>query len=290
MKCIKFISLFVVLTFSISAFGAECRHLTLSQDAVLAERFPEALNGKVQSYIWNLRRNGKVDEAADLQVLLRRSLEEDLPLKVEVLRSDRVNRATEVAIFHFRHWKAVFKPDPEFWVYADGHGSFASDKYAEVAAFEISEMLGLDLVPLTVFREFKGSHGSLQVFVPEDKVRPSDLSLNEMYLFDFLINNLDRHRGNWLQSEGRVVAIDHGLAFKPLNFYPQPNPPLSFNEIEVLSGHRDLLAALESDQFEARVVAILENKVSRIVLQEILLRRKILIEHLRKQLGLAKAG
>lgn len=93
----------------------------------------------------------------------------------------------------------------------------------EVAAFLLSEALGWNLVPPTIFRS-KGTPmgpGSIQVFIehdPEyhyftfkehDKVR-----LPEVMLFDHLINNADRKAGHLIvDPAGQLWLIDHGLSF-----------------------------------------------------------------------------
>ena len=93
----------------------------------------------------------------------------------------------------------------------------------EVAAYLVSEALGLHFVPLTVFRE-EGPHGpgSLQQYIEydpeyhyfnfseEDKQR-----LTPVVLFDLLINNADR-KGSHVFFETdthKLFAIDHGICF-----------------------------------------------------------------------------
>jgi len=93
----------------------------------------------------------------------------------------------------------------------------------EVAAFLVSEALGWELVPPTVFRTTDAplGPGSAQLFIEhdpeyhyfvfreEDKVR-----LSEVMLFDLLINNADRKSGHLLiDPEGKLWLIDHGLSF-----------------------------------------------------------------------------
>ena len=102
--------------------------------------------------------------------------------------------------------KAIWKPM---------YGSSGSSGYNEIAAYKIDEKLGTKLVPMTVEREINGVKGSLQVFVEATdnvvvKPRPESFSF-----FDTLINNPDRHGGNYLTREGRPIAIDNGIAFEP---------------------------------------------------------------------------
>lgn len=94
----------------------------------------------------------------------------------------------------------------------------------EVAAFEVSRSLGLDLVPETVLRfDAPFGEGSLQRFVDadfsehyfsllEDESRHD--ALRRIGAFDLLLNNADRKGGHCLLgNDGRIWAIDHGLCF-----------------------------------------------------------------------------
>ncbi|MCE1253401.1 MAG: SCO1664 family protein [Anaerolineae bacterium] len=92
----------------------------------------------------------------------------------------------------------------------------------EVAAFVVSEALGWDLVPPSVFRK-KGplGPGSLQLFVEHDpEYHYFRFSENERQrlrpaaLFDLVINNADRKGGHVLMApDGHLWLIDHGICF-----------------------------------------------------------------------------
>lgn len=94
--------------------------------------------------------------------------------------------------------------------------------YREVAAYLVSQSLGWDLVPPTVYRP-EGPHGpgSLQFFidaVPDwhyfnitDQERPA---FQRVAAFDIVINNADRKAGHVLKGhDGRFWLIDHGVCF-----------------------------------------------------------------------------
>lgn len=98
----------------------------------------------------------------------------------------------------------------------------------ECAAYELSRALGLDRVPPTVFRRFRGEHGSLQARVEssrmegellEQKVQaphvgPWVKQMMQRQLFDVLINNQDRNAGNMMvDAEWEAWFIDHGRSF-----------------------------------------------------------------------------
>jgi hypothetical protein len=94
----------------------------------------------------------------------------------------------------------------------------------EVAAYELSEAMGLHLVPTTVLRDGPFGEGSLQWFVEADfrqhyfsmhETRP-DLhdQFRSMAVFDYVANNTDRKSGHCLlDSHGRIWGIDNGLCF-----------------------------------------------------------------------------
>lgn len=125
--------------------------------------------------------------------------------------------------------KAVWKPHSDAW---------NSNDRAEVLAYEVSQKFGFRLVPPTVERTIDGRRGSLQLFKASqakkvgkgftafDSRATEGLTLDRMELkkqslFDYLIDNRDRHQSNWLVSpEGRVVSIDNGNSFTAQGSFP----------------------------------------------------------------------
>ena len=132
--------------------------------------------------------------------------------------------------------KAIVKPVMSGTSFA----ASASNPHAEVAAYQISKLLGWDLVPETVLRQ-PGTYPDLrggisdvvassQSWVEDAQVgynagyeaafkgstlRVNERSLSRMLLFDSIIGNTDRHSGNFLvKPDGNLVAIDHGLALE----------------------------------------------------------------------------
>jgi uncharacterized repeat protein (TIGR03843 family) len=95
--------------------------------------------------------------------------------------------------------------------------------HREVAAYLISEALGLHIVPFTILRE-EGPYGagSLQQFIDYDPEyhyfsftsEDKDL-LRPVVLFDLLINNADRKGGHvfFENDTHKLFAIDHGICF-----------------------------------------------------------------------------
>jgi len=93
----------------------------------------------------------------------------------------------------------------------------------EVAAFLVSDALGWNLVPPTIFRSRSApmGPGSLQIFIEHDpeyhyfNFKERDKTqIPQVMLFDLLINNADRKAGHLLiDSEEALWLIDHGLCF-----------------------------------------------------------------------------
>lgn len=115
---------------------------------------------------------------------------------------------------------AVWKPiqrGPKEWAWE----SFE----AEVAAYQMDRVLGLQMVPPTVVRGIDGREGSLQLWlsgvdsfrdVEPTKPQPEEWEheLARMRLFDCLIGNGDRKPSDILVDEQKnLVLIDHSQAF-----------------------------------------------------------------------------
>lgn len=94
----------------------------------------------------------------------------------------------------------------------------------EVAAYRLSEAMGLHLIPTTVLGDGPLGEGSVQLFVDYDHTdhyftllenRPDTHdSLRAMAIFDIVANNTDRKAGHVLSDgQGRIWGIDHGLCF-----------------------------------------------------------------------------
>lgn len=92
----------------------------------------------------------------------------------------------------------------------------------EVAAFLVSDTLGWDLVPPTVYRhDAPYGPGSVQYYVDHDpeyhyfNFTPADVQrLRPAVVFDIIINNADRKGGHVLKDPfGHLWLIDHGICF-----------------------------------------------------------------------------
>lgn len=113
---------------------------------------------------------------------------------------------------------------------SDGFRSVLRDEAAfEVAAYRLSQLLGIDKVPPAVMRTFRGKRGSLQLWMEntltekkrlEEELKPTDIGAwrdqyEIMVLFDALIGNSDRNQGNILfDRQWNRWLIDHTRAFE----------------------------------------------------------------------------
>jgi hypothetical protein len=92
----------------------------------------------------------------------------------------------------------------------------------EVAAFELSRLLGWGVVPPTVLRDGPHGEGSVQLFIDHDPEQHF-LTLRDVHedafrlfaAFDVVANNADRKSGHCLlaTTTHEVWGIDHGLTF-----------------------------------------------------------------------------
>ena len=93
----------------------------------------------------------------------------------------------------------------------------------EIAAYELSKLLGWPIIPPTVEREGPHGVGSVQLFIEHDprehyfvlRERDDyDEQLVRFAAFDLVANNADRKGGHLLlDDEGRVWGIDNALCF-----------------------------------------------------------------------------
>jgi uncharacterized repeat protein (TIGR03843 family) len=176
---------------------------------------------------------------------------------------------------------AVYKPrrgERPLWDFPDGLFK------REVAAYELSEALGWDLVPLTVLRnDGPLGEGSLQRFVPADfeqhyftlyEDEHHHNRLRQICAFDLLANSTDRKSGHCLLGEdGCVYAIDNGLSFHAefklrtviWEFGGQPVPTEILDDIARLVDHGltpplvALLDPFERDAVLTRAAALVRE-------------------------------
>ncbi|MBT2227415.1 SCO1664 family protein [Nonomuraea sp. NEAU-A123] len=113
----------------------------------------------------------------------------------------------------------VYKPvrgERPLWDFPDG--TLAA---REVAAFEVSQATGWQIVPPTVYREGPFGPGMCQLWIDTERevdlmrlVRSRNPVVRRMAVFDAVINNADRKGGHLLPlPTGHVYGVDHGVCF-----------------------------------------------------------------------------
>ena len=125
--------------------------------------------------------------------------------------------------FGTESFKCIYKPvagERPLWDFQDGN--LASREYA---AFLISEMMKLHIVPTTILRDGPFGMGMVQEWIDIDSrvdlaefFSEDDPQLRAMALFDAVINNTDRKIGHLLPDEdGKLYGCDHGVTFHQEN-------------------------------------------------------------------------
>lgn len=156
----------------------------------------------------------------------------------------------------------------------------------EVAAYRLSRMLGLNAVPPTVQRRLFDSKGTLQLWIEnalmekarrERNIGPGSATrrifqLQNMKVFDALIENEDRNLGNMLwDGQWRLWMIDHTRSFRTSS--APPTLPM------VQACDRHVFARLKALDREA-VEEQMDGLLSGWQLKALFKRRAALVDHL----------
>lgn len=167
-----------------------------------------------------------------------------------------------------------------------GPYSFRDAAVYEGAAYELSEALGMHRVPPTVQRWIGIHRGTVQIWVEdaipevaraERNLQPPDSlrwvrQKQIMYVFDNLIANADRNKGNYLIDEQwNLWFIDHTRAFARIS--------LLFYEEKLNSCERGLWLALLNLDKES-LTESLDPYLSRQEISSLFKRRKMIINHI----------
>ena len=180
--------------------------------------------------------------------------------------------------------KAIYKPrraETPLWDFPDG-----TLYKREYGSFLLSQALEWFLVPPTIVRSGPEGIGSMQWFInTKDGVDYWALktrylsALQQVALFDYLVNNADRKAGHCLEGQdGRLWIVDHGLTFNAVlklrtvigDFPGQPIPDELVADVIALrqklkeiKPFREtlfrLLDAVEFDALEKRIRNIIDN-------------------------------
>ncbi len=165
---------------------------------------------------------------------------------------------------------------------------FRDNYIFEPAAYQLSLLLGLDNVPPATLRMLRGERGSVQIWVPnamtertrvdEKRAPPVGLQLQwqkqlqMMNVFDALVYNTDRNRGNMLITpDWKLWLIDHTRAFRR---HGRLHKTATFNQCE-----RGMYERLEGMD-EAVVRERLKPYLTSFEIDSLLKRRKLILERL----------
>ncbi len=134
------------------------------------------------------------------------------------------------SLMHDAAIQRIDEKKPEFKTDRGTEINFRDTYKFNVAAYKLSLLLGLDMIPPHVERVYGGTTGSFSWWVEDvlmdygemlkKKVKAPDQNLyNAQYsivqIFDQLIYNVDRNQGNMLiTKDWKLWMIDHGRAFR----------------------------------------------------------------------------
>jgi hypothetical protein len=172
---------------------------------------------------------------------------------------------------------------------------FFRDHYANnVAAFELSRMLGMSNVPPAVVRKIGRDKGSVQLWIENSKteterrqekiVPPGDwrLTAKDMLVFDNLAHNIDRNQGNILyDADWNLWFIDHTRCFSRIKQLPSPG--------RVRRCSRRLWQALQ-DLDEEEVRRRLKPYLGIYEIKGLLARRELLIDLIEERIATTGEG
>ena len=157
----------------------------------------------------------------------------------------------------------------------------------EVAAYQLDKLLGLGMVPATIERAspYDNVPASLQLWVEaamseakrrQNSIIPKDANswsqqLSNMYVFDALIYNTDRHPDNLLITEDfKIRLIDHSRSFR--------STAELRNKPELNRFSRDLLKKIE-ELDESALGKALGDYLTLAQLEGIMRRRQLILDH-----------
>jgi len=201
----------------------------------------------------------RTDEILEFIATAREVSSEALSVGITKARKLRLSKNGVVlhVIFHRVNWS-----EQKVKRLANGNVvMYLRDSYtSQIAAFEISRLLGMTNVPPTIVRVSDGGAGSAQLWIEEARteknrqeggLEPPDYNLwnqhyADMRVYDNLINNIDRNQGNMLvDSQWNLWLIDHTRAFGRDKTLPMP-------ETVTRCSHQLWQALQELDETEVR--------------------------------------
>ena len=137
----------------------------------------------------------------------------------------------------FRWENVVMRPEFNTTSLGVKNRHFRDSYESELAAYKVNEILGLNNIPPTVYREVEGRSGSVQLWMEKTTkevdrrkkgTKPPDVTSwnrqsHDMRVFDNLINNIDRNQNNILiDKDWNLWLIDHTRSFAMDESLPTP--------------------------------------------------------------------
>jgi hypothetical protein len=227
----RWIRLLIALVLAYPAFAAELQKPAASP-ATLAQPF--ASREEIEEFL----RNARIVKAKGTGLGITN------PLKL-TLDDGRVQ--------HFGIFKSIDERKPGATQLSGSTEIDFKDSWMfEIAAYELDKLLGLDMVPVTIEKTYRGQKGSLQFWVDncimegdrlKRKLNPPDPTswkrqIFKVRVFDNLIYNIDRNLGNLLITpDWKCYMIDHSRSFKNIDALKSPKDLTYFS--------RSLLEALQ---------------------------------------------
>ncbi len=147
----------------------------------------------------------------------------------QMLAETKIAKMEDVPIGVTKPQRAVLEGSPMRFAWKPlrpGYSKGFMESYkAEIAAYKLDRMLGLNMVPPVVERRIEGKDGAAVYWVenttgwsvakpPQGPEPMWSLQLTRMKMFDLLIANIDRNQGNLIyDSDWHLFLIDHSRAF-----------------------------------------------------------------------------
>ena len=147
----------------------------------------------------------------------------------QMLKEGKVAKMENVPIGVTKPQRATLQDHPMRFAWkplTPGYSKGFMESYkAEIAAYKLDRMLGLNMVPPIVERNMGGRNGAAVLWVentrgwsvekpPQGPEPLWSLQLTRMKMFDLLIANIDRNQGNLIYDhDWHLFLIDHSRAF-----------------------------------------------------------------------------
>ena len=214
------------------------------------------------------------------------------PIEAGITRTKRIT-LSDGQFTHDAHAQTIDIYKPVFRsVEGKVERNFRDSYKFNIAAYQLSKLLGMDMVPVCVYRVVDDKPAAVDWWVDDvmfdeegrrkHEAEPPDLNswsrqLNEMRDFDQLIANEDRNQGNLLIDKNwKVWAIDHSRSFRDT---PVPLDPKVLKRITTKM--LDAIKSLDKQTLETNLLPW----VTREDIQALLARRDWMVKYFESEMG-----